>query len=31
MAAAINLPEDFDRMDADYGKFREYLVQRHAA
>jgi len=29
MTAAINLPEDFDRMGADYGKFREYLIQRH--
>jgi threonine synthase len=31
MAAALKLPEDFDRMDADYGKFREYLVQCHTA
>ena len=31
MTAAIKLPEDFDRMGADYEKFREYLVQRHAA
>jgi threonine synthase len=30
MTAAIQLPEDFDRMGADYGKFREYLIQRHA-
>ena len=29
MAAAIKLPEDFDRMGADYEKFREYLAQRH--
>jgi threonine synthase len=29
MTAAIKLPEDFDRMGADYGKFREYLIQRH--
>jgi len=29
MTAAIQLPEDFDRMGADYGKFREYLIQRH--
>jgi threonine synthase len=28
-AAALKLPEDFDRMGADYGKFREYLIQRH--
>jgi threonine synthase len=31
MTAAIKLPEDFDRMDADYENFREYLVQRHKA
>ncbi|HEX3889400.1 MAG TPA: threonine synthase [Verrucomicrobiae bacterium] len=31
MTAAIKLPEDFDRMGADYGKFREYLIARHAA
>jgi threonine synthase len=31
MAAAIQLPEDFDRMGADYEKFRAYLLQRHAA
>ena len=24
------LPEDFDRMDADYGMFRDYILQRHA-
>jgi threonine synthase len=30
MTAAINLPEDFDRMGADYGKFREYLISKHA-
>jgi threonine synthase len=29
MTAAIKLPEDFDHMGADYGKFREYLIQRH--
>ncbi|MDB6020276.1 MAG: thrC [Pedosphaera sp.] len=29
MTAAIALPEDFDRMGADYGKFREYLISRH--
>ena len=29
MTAAIKLPEDFDRMGADYEKFREYLIQRH--
>jgi threonine synthase len=29
MTAAIQLPEDFDRMDADYEKFRVYLLKRH--
>jgi threonine synthase len=29
MAAAIQLPEDFDRMGADYEKFKEYLIQQH--
>jgi threonine synthase len=31
MTAAIKMPEDFDRMGADYGKFREYLIAKHAA
>jgi threonine synthase len=31
MAAAIQLPEDFERMGADYDKFRAYLLQHHAA
>jgi threonine synthase len=31
MTAAIKLPEDFDRMGADYEKFREYLIQRHTS
>jgi threonine synthase len=31
MAAALKLPEDFDRMDADYEKFKAYLVRKHAA
>ena len=31
MAAGLKLPEDFDRMGADYEKFRAYLIQRHAA
>ena len=26
MIAALKLPEDFDRMDADYEKFRAYLI-----
>jgi threonine synthase len=30
MAAMIQLPEDYDRMGADYEKFREYLVASHA-
>jgi threonine synthase len=30
MLAALKLPEDFDRMNADYDKFREYLLQAHA-
>jgi threonine synthase len=29
MEATNKMPEDFDRMDANYEKFREYLVQRH--
>jgi len=29
MAAALRMPEDFDRMSADYDKFREYLIQKH--
>ena len=29
MSATIQLPEDFDRMGADYEKFREYLLARH--
>jgi threonine synthase len=31
MAAALKLPEDFDRMEADYEKFRAYLIQKHAS
>ena len=31
MEATNKMPEDFDRMGADYDKFRDYLVQRHAA
>jgi threonine synthase len=30
MEAAINQPEEFDRMGADYEKFREYLICRHS-
>ncbi len=29
MTAAIQLPEEFDRMGADYEKFRDYLLARH--
>jgi len=31
MEAALKLPEDYDRMGADYDKFRAYLLQQHAA
>ena len=31
MTAAIQLSEDFDRMGADYEKFRAYLIKQHAA
>lgn len=31
MAAAIRQPEDFDRMGADYEKFKRYLNQHHAS
>ena len=31
MLAALKLPEDFDRMGADYEKFKAYLIQRHVA
>jgi hypothetical protein len=31
MEEALKLPEDFDQMDADYGKFKAYLIERHAA
>ena len=30
MAAMIKLPEDFDRMGADYKKFQEYLLIKHS-
>lgn len=30
MLASLQLPEDFDRMGADYEKFKEYLLARHA-
>jgi threonine synthase len=30
MTAAIQLPEDFDRMAADYEKFKAYLIAKHA-
>jgi threonine synthase len=29
MEAMNKMPEDFDRMGADYDKFREYLLQKH--
>jgi threonine synthase len=31
MTAAIQLPEDFDRMGADYAKFKDYLLAQHLA
>ncbi len=31
MTAAIALPEDFDRMDADYETFRAYLMEQHSS
>ena len=30
MLASLKLPEDYDRMGADYDKFRDYLIARHA-
>ena len=30
MEAALKLPEDFDQMDADYEKFKAYLLAKHA-
>jgi threonine synthase len=30
MEAAIKSPEDFDRMGADYEKFKQYLIQNYA-
>lgn len=30
MAASLKLPEDFDRMGADYEKFKNYLLATHA-
>jgi hypothetical protein len=29
MLASLKLPEDFDRMGADYEKFKAYLTARH--
>jgi threonine synthase len=31
MQAALKLPEDFDRLRADYETFKAYLIQSHAA
>jgi threonine synthase len=31
MEATNKMPEDFDRMDADYEKFKAYLIQKHNA
>ncbi len=30
MQASLRLPEDFDRMDADYEKFKAYLIKQHS-
>jgi len=30
MLAALKLPEDFDRMETDYAKFKEYLLKAHS-
>ena len=30
MAEALKMPEDFDRMGADYEKFKAYLISHHA-
>jgi threonine synthase len=30
MLAALKLPEDFDRMGADYEKFKAYLLRKHS-
>jgi hypothetical protein len=29
MLASLKLPENYDRLDADYGKFKAYLLARH--
>ncbi len=29
MQASLQLPEDFDRMGADYDAFKQYLIQTH--
>jgi hypothetical protein len=29
MLAALKLPEDYDRIGADYAKFRDYLLELH--
>jgi len=29
MLASLKLPEDYDRMDADYEQFKSYLLARH--
>lgn len=30
MVAGLQMPEDYDRMGADYDQFRQYLLDRHA-
>jgi hypothetical protein len=29
MLASLRLPEDFDRMAADYEAFKQYLIEKH--
>ena len=29
MTTGLQQPEDYDRMGADYGQFREYLLKAH--
>jgi hypothetical protein len=29
MEEALKLPEDYDRMGADYEKFKAYLIAKH--
>lgn len=29
MLASLKLPENYDRMGADYAKFKAYLIEKH--